>query len=381
MDKLMEVHPRLVEISDYIHDNPELGHEEFKAARILCDEIAAAGFSVEEGVADLPTAFVGTYAPHPQDGPTVAVVAEYDALPVIGHGCGHNVIATGALGAALALKPFMDSIGGTLKIIGTPAEDTTGDKVVMLEKGVFDGVDFAMQCHPNDRTMPDAKFLAIHSMKINFYGVASHASRAPEKGISALDAMMLGFTGTEFLRGHVTKDVSIAGIITSGGTASNSIPDFASAEFGIRSLDIKTLRDVVTRVENCFRGAELMTGARLEIIHDKWLHSNVRVPLLNETVMKYARMGGAEQILPQETMASTDFSNVTTALPAARLDIAFAPVGTSTHSQGFADAGKEPMAHRAIASAAFAMAATAYDLFTKPELAAEIRRQWEEITK
>lgn len=374
MKSLEAMRPRLIEISDFIHANPELGRQEFKASKLLEDELEQAGFTVERGAAGLPTAFVAEYAPN-KGGPVIGIVAEYDALPEIGHGCGHNIIATTALGAALALKPMMDEIKGTLRVIGTPAEDTTSDKVIMIDKGIFDDVDFAFQVHPNDRTMGGMKFLALHKVDVIFHGVSSHASRAPEKGVSALDALLLTFNAVEFLREHVKKEVSIAYIVTAGGTAANSVPDYASAHFVIRSKDRIYLKEVVERVYNCARGAALATGATLELQPQVWLDDNLQVPTLDQLFEDNAMLGGAKQKAGQETMASSDFCNVTTRLPAARLDLAFAPLGTSTHSKGFAEAGNQEMAHDAVITGAFAMAATAYDLFTQPALAKQVKEE------
>ncbi|MDD6347177.1 MAG: M20 family metallopeptidase [Lachnospiraceae bacterium] len=375
---LVPLMPQLIAISDYIYDNPELGHEEFKACDLLCRTLEDNGFDVVRGAADIPTAFSAELKGRP-GGPVIAFVAEYDALPEMGHGCGHQIIASGALGAALALKTMMPSLTGTIRVVGTPAEDSTSDKVDMIARGVFEDVDFSFQCHANDRTMSDARFKAITKREFIFHGVASHASRAPEKGISACDAAVLGYMGVEMLREHVRDDVRIHGIINKGGSSPNTVPDYASVEYGIRADDSRYLREVVTRVENCFRGAALATGAELEIVEGKTIESNLRVPALNSLLLAHAVDGGADQILPQTTMASTDFCNLTRIMPAARLDIAFAPVGTSTHSPAFTAAGKTDMAHRAIHAAAYAMAAAAYDLMTDPQLAKRIRAEFEAL--
>ena len=376
-ERIEKIHPELIGISKYIYENPELGHEEWKSSECLCKALEKYGFTVKKGVADLPTAFVAEYSTGP--GPVVAFIAEYDALPGMGHGCGHNVIAASAVGAGAALLPFMEELKGTIQVIGTPAEDSTSDKIDMIAKGVFDKVDFSFQCHPNDRTMSDARFKAISKLEFHLHGVASHASRMPEKGISACDAAVLGYNGVEMLREHVRDDVRIHGIITNGGSSPNTVPDFSSVEYGVRANDSEYLEEVVEKVCNCFRGAALATGARLEIIRGKTVESNLRVPSLNERVMEHAKEAGAKQILPQETMASTDFSNLTRIMPACRLDIAFAPVGTSTHSPAFTAAGDQPMAHESIAVSSYAMAAVAYDLFTDMDFREKVKKEFEEL--
>ena len=359
----------LIEISDFIHANPELGHEEFKSSKLLCDVLEAHGFDVTRGAADIPTAFVAEYKSG-KEGPVIAFNAEYDALPEMGHGCGHQVIASSAIGAGITIKPLMDHLGGTIRVIGTPAEESTSDK------GVFADVDFCFQCHPNDRTMSDARFKAISKLEFKLYGLASHASRAPEKGISACDAATLGYIAVEMLREHITDDVRIHGIITNGGSAANTVPDYSSVEYGVRANSSEVLEDVVERVCNCFRGAAIATGAKLEIIRGKTMQSNLLNKTLNDVVLRNAIEGGAKQVLPQETMASTDFANVTRIMPAVRLDIAFVEVGTSTHSPAFAACGNKPMAHEAVITSAYAMAATAYELFTDPELCAKAKAEF-----
>jgi len=377
--RLEELRPRLIEVNDFIHSHPELGHQEFQACELLCGTLEEFGFEVKRGIAGLETAFSAEYKGR-GEGPVIAFVAEYDALPEIGHGCGHQVIASGALGAGLALKPLMDRLGGTIRVIGTPAEDSTADKVDMIERGVFSDVDFCFQCHPNDRTMSDARFKAITHLEFRLRGRASHASRAPEKGISACDAAALGYMGVEMLREHVRDDVRIHGIITNGGSSPNTVPDFSSVEYGVRANDSEVLEDVAERVCNCFRGAALATGASLEIVPGKTLASNLVNRTLSGVVMRHAVDGGAKQILPQETMASTDFANLTRIMPAVRLDIAFTEVGTSTHTPEFAACGESPMAHEAVITSAYAMAAAAYDLLTDPQLRANVKAEFAACT-
>lgn len=377
---LNKVMPQLIEINDYIHANPEMGNQEFEAVKRLTGILSEAGFSIQQGVADLETAFIAEIK-GPTLGPTIAFVAEYDALPEVGHGCGHNIIGTSAVGAALAIAPLMKNLSGTIKVIGTPAEDTTFEKAPMIAKGIFSDIDFAMQCHPNDRTMTGSKFKALHHVDFKFHGKSSHASRAPEKGISALDAVLQTFTAIEYLKEHVQKDVSIAGIITHGGTVPNSIPDFASARFILRSNDSKGLKEVAERAYNCARGAALATGSQLEIQENVWLDNHLCVPTLDQLYLENALTLNPPQVLPQENMASSDFCNVSTLLPSSRLDIAFVPVGTSTHSQEFADGGNTPEAHQAIKISSYAMAATAFDLLTNAEIAQRIKDEHMRLSK
>jgi metal-dependent amidase/aminoacylase/carboxypeptidase family protein len=250
----------------------------------------------------------------------------------------------------------------------------------MIKAGVFDKVDFSMQCHPNDRTKTGMKFKALCKVDFEFFGVASHATRAPEKGISALDAVLLMFTAVEYLKEHVKKDVSIQGIIGEGGIAENTIPKFASAHFTVRSNDSVYLDEVLKRVYNCAKGAALATGAKLKIKEIRRLDSMLCVPSFDKVLMDNARLLDPPQMEEQSSMASTDFANLSTILPSSRLDIAFVPLGTSTHSQAFTDAGKTDSAYRAIKISSFAMAATALDIITGSVLAAKIKKEHAGLT-
>ena len=368
-------------VNDFILDNPELGNQEFKAFDLLTRTLRNYGYTVKTGIAGLKTAFDAELKGGKGTGPTVAILAEYDALPDIGHGCGHNIIASSSIGAAIGMLPVIKELGGTIRIIGTPAEDSTSEKVRMIKAGVFKDVDYSMQCHANDRTKTGMKFKALCKSDFEFHGVSSHATRAPHKGISSLDAVLLTHTAVEFLKEHVQKDVSIASIITNGGTAANSIPKFASSHFIIRANEKNYLNEVVKRVYNCAKGAALATGAKVKIKESIRLDSMLCVPAFDDALLDNAKLLDPPQLLEQESMASTDFANVSTILPSSRLDIAFVPVGVSTHTQDFTDAGKTNEAYRAIRIASFAMAATACDIMAKAELAKAITAEHRALTK
>lgn len=367
-------------VNDFILDNPELGNREFKAADLLTRTLRDYGYEVKTGVAGLKTSFVAEVR-GARPGPTVAVLAEYDALPDIGHGCGHNIIASSSIGAAIGMLPVIKSLGGTFRVVGTPAEDSTSEKVRMIKAGVFRDVDYSMQCHANDRTRTGMKFKALCKTDFEFHGVSSHATRAPEKGISSLDAVILTHTAIEFLKEHVRKDVSIAGIITNGGGAANSIPKFASTHFIIRANEKAYLEEVIKRVYNCAKGAALATGAKVRIKERIRLDSMLCVPAFDDVLLDNAKLLDPPQLLEQESMASTDFANVSTILPSSRLDIAFVPPGVSTHTQAFTDAGKTEAAYRAIRIASFAMAATACDIMERADLAKAIAAEHRELAK
>jgi len=253
---------RLLTVSQDIFDHPELKFEEVHAAQVLADELRKDGFSVEPGVAGLDTAILAT---HPQTsvGPTVAILGEYDALPEIGHACGHNLIAASALGASLALGAIKADLPGKLVFMGTPAEEGGGGKVIMIEAGLFDGVDAAMMFHPSSHTVVDRGSLAITEVKLEFTGKPAHASASPEKGINALDAVIQTFNGLNALRQHIKDGARIHGIITNGGAKPNIVPEVAAAEFYVRAPESDYRDELLEKLRRCAEGAALATGATL----------------------------------------------------------------------------------------------------------------------
>ncbi len=232
-DYIDEIGPILIEISQTIHANPELAFEEHESMALLAGTAERHGFDVERGVAGLETAFVAT-SRGIADGPTIAFVAEYDALPGLGHACGHNIIGTAATGAALALQALRDNVPGMVKLIGTPAEEKGGGKVIMVERGVFDDVDAAMMIHPGTKAMTTRGTLASNKVDFELFGRTAHAAAAPDLGINALDACIQTFNNINALRQHLTPDVRIHGIITHGGEAPNIVPEYAAASFSVR---------------------------------------------------------------------------------------------------------------------------------------------------
>jgi amidohydrolase len=220
----------LIRISTTIHANPEIAFQEFKSAAFLCETLGSHGFAVERGAGGLETAFIAE-AKGNGTGPNIAILAEYDALPDIGHACGHNIIGTSAIAAGIAVKEVIKELPGRVTVIGTPAEEGGGGKLILLEHGVFNDVDAAMMVHPASRTMVDRKSLASVRLKIEFNGKASHAASAPEDGINALEAVILTFNNVNALRLHLKSDARVHGIINNGGSAANIIPEYAAATF------------------------------------------------------------------------------------------------------------------------------------------------------
>ncbi len=356
----------IIAISDYIHANPEVGHQEVKAAAFLTERLRAAGFTVETGAGGFPTAFRAVYQGK-LPGPTVAICAEYDALPQIGHACGHNVIAAAACGAGLALRDMLDELPGTVIVMGTPAEEVSPPvKGLMIENGAFAGVDAVLIIHGGDRTAVGMKRLAVDAMEITYTGKTSHAAASPDRGRSALDGALLAMHAIEMLREHVRQDTRIHGIIKNGGEAANIVPGQASLHYMVRALDSAYVDEVSARMQKCFEAGALATETSVSIRHLGKLDNASYMTSLNERLIAYAREAGALQVMePSATTASTDFGNVSHRFPAAELAVAFVPVGTAGHSIAYREAAGGEPGHAAALVGAKAMAAVAYDLLTE----------------
>jgi len=376
----------LIHISDTIHANPELAFEEFESAALLASVLEQEGFTVQRGVAGLETAFVASYTTSPlspplggmKGGPVVAVLSEYDALVGLGHACGHNIIGTASVGAALALRPILDQLPGTIRVIGTPGEEGVGGKIVMVKAGVFDGLDAAMMVHPSTRTMTRRDSLACYELKMEFFGQAAHAAGSPDKGINALDACVLTYNNISALRQQLTNDVRIHGIITHGGSASNIIPDYTAAEFLVRAVEKDVALAVLARVEDCARAGALAASAEVRLTRADEHYANM-VPntvLADLFDANLAALGREVQPPePNERMGSTDMGNVSHVVPALHPYIAIAPEEVAGHSPEFRAASISPEGHAGLLDAAKALAMTAIDLFSNPDL---VDAAWEE---
>lgn len=370
----------LVAASLDIHAHPELNYEERHASRLLADVLERHGLAVERGVGGIETAFRAGLATG-RPGPTVAVLAEYDALPDIGHGCGHNLIAIAAVGAGLGAKPALDEVCGTLVVLGTPAEEGGGGKIRLLDAGVFDAVDVALSSHPaSNRTYipaevaPDASWsLAMVGFRYTFHGRAAHAAVAPHEGINALNAVIRLFTGIDALRQHLRDDVRIHGVITDGGKAPNVVPDFAAANLMLRARDRAYLQDVVEKVHRVAEGAALETGARLEVLPFYPFYETVRP---NAVLARAARANAERVGLRVDdpppgwrgSGASTDFGNVSQRLPAFSVSFAVSEEPVPGHSRAMARAATAPLAHENALAVAKVLALTALDLLADPAL-------------
>jgi amidohydrolase len=360
---------QLIQIADTIHANPELSFEEFKAASLLSGVLEEDGFSVERGVAGMETAFRATMRGQ-ADGPVVAFLAEYDALPGLGHACGHNIIAAAAVGAGLAVRAVLPELAGTLLVIGTPAEEGGGGKVIMVEAGVFDGVDAAMMIHPAGRNLLGRLALAAYGVSIEFYGKPAHAAAEPDKGINALDAMVLAYNGINALRQHLRDDVRIHGIINHGGDAPNIVPEYTKASFIVRAADSPYAMEVLGKVRACAEGAALATGARLVFEkeghgYEARLPNPVLVGLFKDNLTALGLE--VEVATGNERMGSSDIGNVSQVVPAIHPYIAIGPEDVGGHTSEFEKAAASPAGHEGLIHAAKALAMTAVDLLAEPE--------------
>jgi len=365
------------EMSLELHSNPELGFEEHIAAEILTSMLRKHGFKIVRPVAGLDTAFSAVFnegAP----GPKVTFIAEYDALPGIGHGCGHNIIAGAAVSAALALR-YADGFTGQVTLMGTPAEEGGGGKVKMLKAGSFDGLDIGLMIHPYNRTRIGDRCLAIDELKVTFIGKAAHASAEPEKGINALDAVIAVFNGISQLRQHVTPDVRMHGIITEGGLKPNIVPDRASAHFYLRAADERTLASVVKRVRAIIDGAEKATGAKAKVDQIKGFKSRKMAWTAIDTFANNLESLGVrtERAAENTFTGSSDIGDLSHVLPVVHEYIAICdPDEAAIHSKAFTIAARTKRARKAMLSGAKALALTAIDLFMDEDLFSKVKTEF-----
>ncbi len=356
----------LVALSRRIHASPELGYEEEKASGWLAEALDAAGFAVERGVCGLPTAFRGTKGSGPLH---VVVCAEYDALPGIGHACGHNVIAATAVGAGIGAGAVADAAGLTVTVLGTPAEEVlrSGGKIHLLEHGAFDSAHAAMMTHPAPWDVAVWPIVAASFFEVRYHGKAAHASGFPEQGINAADALTIAQTSIGLLRQHIRSTDRVHGIVTRGGDAFNIVPAYTSAEYAVRAITLEELTDVYEKVMRCFEAGALATGATLEVLGGAkpFAHLEHDLPLA-ALYQRNAEVLGRRFPAPGEpspaTPVSTDMGNVSLALPAIHPAIGIDSLPAVNHQPEFAAACATPAADQALYDGAVAMAWTMVDM-------------------
>lgn len=359
---------RLSQISDYIYNNPELGNEEYKAVEALTTFLKEHDFKVEAPIAGMDTAFKATFDSG-KPGMTIGYLCEYDALPKIGHGCGHNMIGVMSAGAGVALSKVLDEIGGKVIVYGTPAEETNGGKVILAEAGVFDELDAAMIVHPDGETRASGSSSALYPIRFIYKGKTAHAASCPEKGINALNSVIQLFNGIDSLRQHVTSDVRMHGIITKGGVAANIVPDEAIADFYFRASTKERVTEVVEKVKKIAEGAALMTGATLEMERYELPYDDLNTnEILSEMFNNNLRELGITDIKEAKaTGGSSDIGNVSHVAPTIHPYIGITDCPMVGHSIEMANATTTSKAHDRLLIAALAMAYTGHDVIVRNE--------------
>lgn len=359
----------LQHITEFLYQNPEISGEEFNSSAFLVKQLKNYGFKIETPFLEIENSFRAEYDSG-KDGASIAFFCEYDALPEIGHGCGHNLISAMSIGAALGIKPFLEQIGGKIILFGTPAEETNGAKVEMAEKGAFDHLTAAMMIHPNTTTEESGSSLALYPLEVSFYGKAAHAAMAPEKGINALDAVILLFNSLYTLKNQYTNDVNIHGVITNGGSVANIIPDFAQAHFYVRAPKKKQLNQVIEQIHACVHGAAAMTGTRSETRTFEACYDDLNTnPVLSKLFNQNLFSLGEEKIKKASlSLGSIDIGNVSYRIPSIHPWLGIGNEDLVLHTKEFADFTITKKGFECLYKGACAMALTAYDVMKDPEI-------------
>jgi amidohydrolase len=377
----------LIETSNWIHAHPEIGHQEVEASRRLSGLLQSAGIPVEMGTAGMATAFKAELGGERRGRPRVAILAEYDALPGLGHGCGHNLIGTSAVGAGLALAEVLPELDGSVWVLGTPAEESaapnSGGKVHMVNAGVFEEVDAAIMFHPatEDAVTLD-RSLAARGFEFYFHGRAAHAAGSPEEGINALDGVVQLYNAISMLRQQVRSDVRIHGIILSGGAAANIIPDYAAIRYRTRADDSEYLAEIVERVIACAEGAAKATGSRLEWKeympgYENSMPNKVLLELMTANLKALGVAVNNER--RRSGRGSTDFGNVSRRVPGIEARLAITEkIDVPGHSVEFREAAGSDQGRQAMLNAAKSLAMTAIDLLSEPEHLKRAKAQFAE---
>lgn len=380
-DSIEENRARYIGVSHDIHARPEIGNEEVYASGRLVELLQEAGFTVETGVAGHETSFHAV-KDSGTDGPAVAFLAEYDALPGLGHACGHNIIGTTSVAAAIALAETLEETGGRVVVLGTPAEEggpNGSAKGSFVRHGFLEDVDVALMIHPGAKTGPTGETLAVDPLDFHFYGRSAHASGSPEKGINALDAVIGLFNGINALRQQLPSDVRIHGIITHGGDAPNIIPDYASARFFIRAETWTRTEETAAKVRAVAEGAALATGATVKIerfqneVRDFVLNS-----VLDEAVAEELEAVGETVIYEKRKgKGSTDAGNISYVVPTAHPHIKIGPDDLIGHTNEFREAAASPAGDEALIRGAKALASAGHRLLTDSVLLKQVRDEFE----
>lgn len=379
IDRIDSLADTLIAVSRDIHANPELAFEEHHAAGLLSDTLEAQDLPAERGVFTLETAFEARL-PTRGDGPTVAILAEYDALPGIGHSCGHNLIATAALGATLGLQAVAAELPGQVRLLGTPAEERGGGKELMARAGAFDGVDAAMMIHPAGVNLTTMPCICVAEVEVVYQGRSAHASAMPHKGVNALDGLLLAYQAISNLRQHIRDEERIHGIITEGGQAPNIVPDRAVGSFYVRAASEKTLAALKPRVQACFEAGAKGSGAEVAVnwAGVDYLDLNTNWPLAN-SFQSHGESLGREFLSPSQLggAGSTDMGNVSYRVPSIHPMLACSPPNVVIHNPEFAKWAGSEMGDAAALDGARSMALTTAEFLLSPALQDEVKQAFE----
>lgn len=371
-----------INLSHQIHEHPEIANEEYFACELLANTLRERGFEVKTNVAGHETGFVARYGSS-IGGPVIGFLAEYDALVGLGHGCGHNIIGVSSALAACSLAPLLESIGGEVVVFGTPAEEGGNNgsaKGSFVREGLFDGVDACMMIHPGNKTAMTTTSLANHPIEFEFFGRPAHAAGCPEKGINALDAMILFFSGINALRQHVTSDVRIHGIITHGGDAPNIIPEYTKARFYVRANTIAACEEVTNKVIQIAQGAALSTGCEVNYhTYQNIVEDLIVYPLFNELFKEIATQVGltVEDIDSNGSKGSTDAGNVSHVVPTIHPSVKICDSNVVAHTEQFKEAAISKQGDEGLVQSAEILARIGLRLLTDSKLLAQIKDEFE----
>ena len=372
---------QLLDASHAIHEKPELAFEEKFAADLLASQVQEANLPIEKGVYGLETAYLSSFGE--KGAPEVAILSEYDALPEIGHSCGHNIIATAGLGAALALARLGSKLKGRVRYLGTPAEEGGGGKELMARLGAFEGVDAAMMVHPAGldlRTMPS---LCVSDLEAVYHGKSAHASALPHEGLNALDGVISAYQNVAQLRQHIRPDERIHGIITEGGWAANIVPERAAARFYVRAGKLEALMKLRERVIACFEAGAQGSGTHVDL---KWApynayldvkHNEPLTRIYEEAAVSLGREMVPIEKIPPQFAGSTDMGNVSHRVPSIHPMISCAPPSVVIHNPEFAQYAASPQGDQAVLDGAKCLAATALSFFHDASLREAVRKDFE----
>ena len=360
--------PELIELSHSIHSQPELAYEEHFAHECLTKTLSEKGLEVEKGAYELDTAFEANAG---SSGPIIALLCEYDALPGIGHACGHNIIAAAGIGAGLAASEFTEPFNGRLRILGTPAEEGGGGKVKMLNKGAFDSVEAVLMIHPADADLPNISSLAVQQLKATYTGKAAHAAAAPEKGINALDGAVLGYMGVAALRQHIAPDERLHGIFTNGGQKANIVPETAEAIWYARSSTMERLENLKARLVETLYGGARSAGCDIQIewVNEPYAEVLDNTPLLEAYMKNSESVGRVIKAADDDgVVGSTDLGNVSHVVPSIHPMVKVAPKGTAIHTVDFEKCAKSEEGDKGLLDSAKSLAMTVLDCWNDPSL-------------